>query len=67
MTLEEHMEAIRAEQREWESIRDEKVAAGLRPSAYQVTLEQRKRMLARGERSPSTVFLEERNPPAGPE
>lgn len=45
--------------REWDSIGAEMVASGKSPSAYQVSLEQRKRMLARGERP---VFDEDRAP-----
>lgn len=35
---------------EWAAIRDEMIASGRPPTAFQVSLEQRKRMLARGER-----------------
>lgn len=38
------------QQLEWQAIRDEMIAAGGSPSAYQVTLELRKRLLERGER-----------------
>jgi hypothetical protein len=38
------------QQAEWQAIANEMIADGKTPTAYQVSLEQRKRMLARGER-----------------
>ena len=36
--------------KEWQEIENELIEAGKSPTAHQVSLEQRKRMLARGER-----------------
>ena len=57
------------QEREWQRIRDELVAAAAAggepgPSAYQVSLEQRKRMLERGQRP---ITFEELCPPPQPD
>lgn len=52
------MERWESQSREWLGIRDEMIDAGRAPSAYQVTLEQRKRMLSRGDRPVTMAELE---------
>lgn len=49
--------AMAEEQREWHAIRGERVAAGLSPTAFEVSEEQRRRMSERGETSPTDLFL----------
>lgn len=50
MTREKWNERWAKQCEEWRAICDEKIELGERPTAYQITLEQRKRALARGER-----------------
>ncbi len=56
-SLEVVRKALTAEQREWHEIRDGKIAAGLVPTAHDVTSEQRRRQAERGEQSPADLFL----------
>lgn len=48
-TIEEFTRRWAVEHTEWTLIRDEMIAGGAQPSAYDVTAEQRRRMTERGE------------------
>ncbi len=49
--------AMAAEQEEWNQILREMVAAGLSPTAHDVSREHRRRMAERGDTSPTSAFL----------